>query len=115
MIIPSNAFMAGKEVAQIQRAGSLTVAWAMQLNWIRDKSVIDGDHRISSADRAFECTSRAAKDGTRNTRSLIKAALALKRINKAPRLVDTVEHYPCMTSSDEIVAAVRTLILRYAR
>ena len=72
--------------------------------------MIGGDRRISSADRAFECTSTAMKDGTRNTGSLIKVAVALKRIRKAPRLVNTVEDFPFKIISDEVVAAVRTLL-----
>ena len=79
------------------------------------QTVIGGNRRISSADRAFECTSTAVKDGIRNTGSLIKAAVALKRIRRAPRPVNTVEDFPFMIISDEVVAAVRTLILRYER
>ena len=74
--------------------------------------MIGGYCRIWPADCDFECMSTAMKDGTRITGSLIKAAAALKMVRKAPRLVNTVENYPSMTLSDEIVAAVRTLFLR---
>lgn len=77
------------------------------------QAVIGRDRRTSSADRYFECTSTEMKESTRNTGSLIKAAVALKRIRNAPRLVNTVEDYPSMTLNEGIVAAVRTLILCY--